>query len=150
MQLTRKYPGGALNFFQMFQITYINLDNDTQTDLSNKEKIGQLNAALHNGNFQNFCTTCETSELMTGNPLDYTNYLQSMITNYDNIRNYTRKNNRTENYGVGRVSGDKRGDDDTEWKKYMTDFFPYKIYSKMSSAEKSKREADKQVSKESK
>ena len=102
MQLTRKYPGGALNFFQMFQITYINLDNDTQTDFSNKEKIGQLNATLRYYRFQHALTTYKALELNTGNPLNYLNYLKSMITHSENLRNSTRNNKSMET-----ISGDR-------------------------------------------
>ena len=90
--LTPKYPGGALKFFQYSHITY----------LCEEDKIGQLNAALHDDIFQSIRTTCNTLTLQTGNPLDYPHYLQSMMTCSDNLHTSTRKNNRTNTFGGGR------------------------------------------------
>ena len=99
--------GGAIKFFQLFQITYLDLENSTQTVVSNKDKIGQLNAALHDDFLKNVRTTCETFALKTENSLDYPRYLQSMITHSDNLRTSSRKNSSTETYGGGRGSIDK-------------------------------------------
>ena len=96
MRLTRNYYGGSLKFFQLFQVIYLELDNANQTVVGGKEKVGQLNSTLHDGFFQNIRTTCKALALQTGNPWDYPNYLQSMITHYENIRNLTRNNNRTD------------------------------------------------------
>ena len=102
MRLTKNYPEGALKFFQQFKITYFDLDHATQTVVSNKEKIGQLNATLRYYRFQHALTTYKALELNTGNPLNYLNYLKSMITHSENLRNSTRNNKSMET-----ISGDR-------------------------------------------
>ena len=85
LRLTRNFPGGPLKFFQQFQNVYLDLENAGKTIVSDDEKIAQLNAALVDPRFSTVRETVETMSLQTGTPVDYSNYLQSLINHAENL-----------------------------------------------------------------
>jgi hypothetical protein len=66
MKLNKNYPGGPLKFFQVFQNTYLDLENATKTTVSDEEKIGAFNAAMEDVRFAMVWTTIETLAWQTG------------------------------------------------------------------------------------
>ena len=69
MSLTWNYPAWAINFFQMFHSTYLNIDNATHTVVRDEEKNGLLNAAVHDDYLKKFHTTYKTLALQSGTKL---------------------------------------------------------------------------------
>ena len=149
LRLTSNYPGGPVKFFQHFQNTYLDLEEATRKDVDDAEKIGQLNAAIQDDRFQTVRDTVQTLSLQTGTPVDYSSYLQSLITHAEGIapsRGNRKQNSAQKHREGGGGNGSSGGD--KPWKKDLTAYVPPTEYQKMSQEERKKRFDAKQAKKQ--
>ena len=107
LKLTPKFFGGPKKFFLQFQNIYLDLENTTESTISDEEKIRTLNATLQDPRFTATRTSVETVALQTRHPIVYDSYLQALESQAQSMSTasaYERQSNST-NSQRGRGGG---------------------------------------------
>ena len=136
---------------------YLDLENATESTISDEEKLGTLNAALEDPRFAATSrTSVETVALQTGHLIVYDSYLQALGSQAQSMSiatAYGRQSNLTTSqrgrggggrhssggYGGGRGNGG-RGNAGSKWKKDLrTAWVPPSEFAKFTHDEKQKR-----------